>query len=103
MKPILAILTVFLTLALCQCSRYDLSRKVVEQGNLLPQEKIQRLHLGMSKQEVNILMGTSLLSPTFNSNRWDYAYTLRKGSAEPRVKRLVLYFSKDKLIKIESL
>lgn len=98
--------TVFLTivtmLTLTSCLSYDFSRRFVQQGNLLPQAKIERLHVGMSKEETAALMGTSLLSPTFNNNRWDYAYTWRKGSSATRVHNLSLYFVNARLAKIEN-
>lgn len=55
----------------------------------------------MSKQDTAILMGTSLLSPLFNTNRWDYAYTSWRGSGTPQIRNLTLYFSGNKLSAIE--
>jgi outer membrane protein assembly factor BamE len=83
------------------CATYDFSRRIVQQGNLLPQEKIERLRIGMSRQDAGILMGNSLLSPTFNNNRWDYAYTMRVGSNRLEVRNLSLYFTNDRLTAIE--
>ena len=93
--------TIALALTLTHCASYDFSRRVVEQGNLLPQEKIDRLKIGMSKNDVAILMGTSLLNPIVDPNRWDYSYTYRKGSGILMVRSLSLYFSHDRLIRIE--
>ena len=95
------ILTGTLCLSLAACASYDFSRRVAQQGNLLPQEKIARLHIGMSRQDVAVLMGNSLLSPTFNNNRWDYAFTLRKGSSPLEVRNLSLFFTGDRLSAIE--
>lgn len=95
---------ILLLLCLCtltQCASYDFSRRVTQQGNLLPYSKVERLKHGMSKQEVAILMGTSLLSPMFNNNRWDYAYTWKKGNGPLEVRNVILYFSQDRLAKIE--
>lgn len=80
---------------------YDFSRRVVQQGNLLAPQKIERLKIGMSKNDAAILMGTSLISPTFNNDRWDYAYTTRRGSGPIKVRNLTLYFTHDKLAHIE--
>ena len=96
-KILIVCITGFL---LTNCVSYDFSRPVVKQGNLIPQQKIARLHTGMSKEDVAILMGTSLLSPTFNNERWDYAYTVREGSSPMQVKHLTLYFSHDVLTRI---
>jgi len=94
-------ISIALTVTLTHCASYDFSRRVIQQGNLLPQSKLERLKIGMSKNDVAILMGTSLLSPTFNNNRWDYAYTLRKGNSSLHVRRISLYFSHDRLSRIE--
>lgn len=99
MRSSLVLILVFLGLSLSGC--YDYSRKFVQQGNLISAKKIQRLRLGMTKEDAAILMGTSLLSPTFDENRWDYAYTLRTGAANPKVISYSLYFSKGVLTRIE--
>ena len=39
------------TIALVQCSARDFSGRVIQQGNLLPEKKLVRLHVGMSKDE----------------------------------------------------
>lgn len=87
--------------SLTSCISYDFSRRIVQQGNLLPQSKIERLKIGMSKEDTAILMGTSLLSPLFNNNRWDYAYTWRKGSGPIEKKCISLYFKQNRLARIE--
>lgn len=97
-----AVLLIFsLTLSLTHCMSYDFSRRVVQQGNLLPRTTIDRLKLGMSKDDAAILMGTSLLSPTFNADRWDYAYTWRKGNSPTAIRNLSLYFVHGSLARIE--
>ncbi|HHF7373603.1 outer membrane protein assembly factor BamE [Legionella bozemanae] len=101
MRIIIFLLGIVFTLTLTQCSSFDLSRRVVQQGNLLPQSKIDRLKIGMSKNDVAILMGTSLLSPTFNNDRWDYAYTWRRGHGYMTMSTVSLYFHNDRLTHVE--
>ncbi|WP_058509782.1 outer membrane protein assembly factor BamE [Legionella steelei] len=101
MRIIIFLLGIILSLTLTQCKSYDLSRRVVQQGNLLPKSRIDRLKVGMSKNDVAILMGTSLLSPTFNNDRWDYAYTWRRGHGAITMSSLSLYFRNNTLIRIE--
>ncbi|GGI83937.1 outer membrane protein assembly factor BamE [Legionella impletisoli] len=98
-RNILIFLITFLLLS--GCASYDFQKRAVQQGNLLPDSKIERLKIGMSKQDVAILMGTSLLSPVFNTNRWDYAYTWRKGNVANEVRNISLYFKNDRLVRIE--
>ena len=91
---------IIFTLVLTNCSTYDFSRRPVQQGNLLNPASISRLKTGMSKEDVSILMGTSLLSPMFDNNRWDYAYTTRKGSGSNTTRYLTLTFSGNQLVSI---
>lgn len=95
------LLGIVFTITLTQCASFDLSRRVTQQGNLLPKSTIDRIKVGMSKENVAILLGTSLLSPTFNNSRWDYAYTWRKGHGNITKVALSLYFSNGTLTRIE--
>lgn len=101
MRIIVFFLGILFILTLTQCSSYDFARRVTQQGNLLPKSKIDRLKVGMSKNDVAILMGTSLLSPTFNEDRWDYAYTWRRGHGNIMMLTVSLYFSHGILRRIE--
>jgi outer membrane protein assembly factor BamE len=95
-------ITPLLMLSLTHCASYDFSKRVVQQGNLLPEKKIKQLKPGMSKEDVAVLMGTSLLSPTFNNNRWDYVYTWRKGSGSDAVRHVNIYFSNNRVTRIDA-
>lgn len=95
-------LSALLLVSLSQCVSYDFSRRIVQQGNLFPASKINRLKIGMRKSDAAILMGTSLISPLFNQDRWDYAYTWRKGSGPLEIHRVSLYFVHGLLAKIEA-
>lgn len=102
MKKIVGILSVSFCFVLSSCVfRYDLTGKTKEQGNLLPDSKISRLHKGLKKQEVEAIMGTPLISPTFRNDRWDYTYTLQKANKPVYIKTVILYFRGDRLVSIE--
>ena len=100
MRYIFCLFSLLCAISLTQCTSYDFARRIAQQGNLLPKEKVDRLKVGMSKNDVAILMGTSLLSPTFNNNRWDYAYTWRRGNGPMTIHHVVLSFSHDRLQQI---
>lgn len=95
------LISITLILSLTSCASYDFSRRVVQQGNLLQQPVIDRLKLGMSKEDTAYLLGHSLLSPVFDNDRWDYVYTWRRGSGPLKVRNLSLYFKHDSLVRIE--
>ncbi len=95
------LLIISITFLQTGCIPYDFSRKYAQQGNLLSKKRINRLQIGMSKEDVSILMGTSLVSPLFSMDRWDYAYTWRKANHPLLVRHLVLYFKNNRLVHIE--
>lgn len=99
MKTILILIS--LPLMLTHCLSYDFSNRKVQQGNILSPARVSHLTLGMSKNDVAILMGTSLISPMFALDRWDYAYTWRRGNHPSFIRHLCLYFNNDRLVKIE--
>ncbi len=77
----------------------------IRQGNLVTQQMVNGLKLGMSKQQVSYLLGTPSIQDIFNEERWDYLYTFRPGSRTSDTKleqqRLALHFENDQLHKIE--
>jgi outer membrane protein assembly factor BamE len=101
MRLINFFITVLMVLILTQCQSYDFSRRIIQQGNLLPQSKVERLRVGMSRNDAAILMGNSLLNPTFNNNRWDYAFTWRRGMGPMEIRHVSLYFKGNTLAHIE--
>lgn len=101
MQNKIILISIVLILSLTHCTNYDFSRRVFQQGNLLPHSKIEKLRVGMSKEDTAILMGSSLLNPPFEKNRWDYAFSWRIGSGNTRIRHLVIYFRNDRIVRIE--
>lgn len=83
------------------CTSYDYSREKVQQGNLISKTQLERLKIGMSKEDVAILMGTSLISPIFQNNRWDYAYTWQKRGTIKCIKSVSAFFTGNTLARID--
>ena len=100
MRQALFLSSTFCFLLLTNCANYDFSNRTVQQGNILSPKVVERLHIGMTKEDVAILLGTSLISPMFDNDRWDYAYTKRKGSASNTVRHISLYFENNRLRRI---
>ena len=47
-------------------------RVVVPQGNLVTDEMIQQLEVGMTEAQVNFIMGTPLIRDPLERDRWEY-------------------------------
>ena len=73
----------------------------IQQGNIITQEMVDQLKLGMTKRQVNFVLGTPLIQDSFNQDRWDYYYSLRNSKGELSNKRFTVYFSNDELISAE--
>ena len=74
-------------------------RPQIIQGNLIVQDNVNELKPGMSKKQVELVMGAALLQDVFHNDRWDYYYGMGIGNIELE-KRLTLYFRNDKLVRI---
>ncbi len=72
----------------------------IRQGNSLNANKIAQLKLGMTRAQVQFLMGTPLVSDIFHKDRWDYIYNFQHNGKSVETRRLVLYFDQDKLARI---
>jgi len=105
MAKILKTFQYFLFLVFClstlsACQYLSFAKVKTQQGNLIKQSQLKRIKLGMNKTDVAIVLGNSLITPTFQKNRWDYVFTYQKGEGPILVKRASLYFQNDKLVKI---
>jgi outer membrane protein assembly factor BamE len=76
-------------------------RMTVQQGNVITEDMVDQLRLGMTKTQVRYVLGTPMLTDFFNVDRWDYTYTIERGHQAMEVKTLSLYFENDALARIE--
>jgi outer membrane protein assembly factor BamE len=73
----------------------------IQQGNPLSLETLDKVKLGMDRDQVRYILGTPLLTDPFHQDRWDYYYSMRKGR-EPVVRYgATLYFTGNVLSRIE--
>jgi outer membrane protein assembly factor BamE len=86
-------------LSLSACSswvfRYD-----IPQGNYLEQKNIDKLQVGMTKEQVKFILGSPVVVDAFNDDSWHYVYRLKSGKSRDRdvQKKFVIQFVEDKLI-----
>lgn len=92
------IILVGLTLSACSTLQFPgIYRLPIEQGNIITQEMVDQLQPGMSRSQVEYIMGTALIQDSFNENRWDYVYTLRRGDLSREQKNLTIFFEGDRM------
>lgn len=72
---------------------------VVQQGNYVEQDMINKLEVGMTRRQVKFVMGSPLIEDTFNADRWDYFYTVKRGEEQFTRKLFTVYFEGDNLVR----
>jgi outer membrane protein assembly factor BamE len=75
-------------------------RPDVQQGNVVTQEMVNKLRPGMSRQQVQYIMGTPLLVDVFHQNRWEYLYSMEPGNEDRQQERISIYFEDGRLTRI---
>jgi outer membrane protein assembly factor BamE len=77
-------------------------RMAIQQGNFLEPRLVDKLEIGMTRAQVRYLLGTPMVPATFDADRWDYLYYLRKGRVHAPVhRRLTVFFAADKVARVE--
>lgn len=76
-------------------------RIAVQQGNIIDQKKVDQLKMGMSRRQVQFVMGSPLINDAFHEDRWDYIYQVRRGGETLRDRRFTVFFEGDELVRYE--
>lgn len=74
----------------------------VQQGNILETDVLAQLHTGLSKKQVQFLMGTPIIRDAFHPDRWDYVYLLVAQDKKTKRQRVTVFFDHDTVSRIET-
>lgn len=89
---------IFVTVILLSgCQPY---RVTVQQGNILDKKLVSKLSVGMSKNQVESLLGTPVLTNTFDHNTWTYVSTKQVNGGAIERQKLIIKFKNDKLVQL---
>ena len=72
----------------------------VQQGNVITQEMVDRLKPGMTRNQVEFVMGKPVLGDPFSDDQWVYIYTLEVPDNFNQAFKMVLAFEDDTLASI---
>lgn len=102
MRPSFRTMLLPLLLAAATSGCGILYKQPIYQGNLLEKSQVDQLQAGMSKQQVEGLIGSPSIADPFHHDRWDYTATQRTGrTGRTDVKSMTLWFENDALAKWE--
>ena len=95
---------VSLTLMLGACSYFPslgVYKLDINQGNYITQDQVDRLKVGLTRQQVKSALGTPLVTDAFHANRWDYAYEFQRQGRTLEHRQFTVYFVDDRVARWE--
>lgn len=99
-KTLTRLLIVTSLLGVSACSWFQFPgvyRLTIQQGNIITKDMLEQLEPGMTRRQVNFVLGTPLLIDSFHQDRWDYYYSVRDSEGEIVSRRLTVFFDGDQL------
>ncbi len=92
------ILIFIISLLIYSCSNTNLYRVTITQGTVFAQEDIDKLEIGMTKDQVSFVMGQPSFENFFEKNVWNYIYKITTGDNVDMEKKVKLIFDEKNLL-----
>ncbi|MBF0264751.1 MAG: outer membrane protein assembly factor BamE [Gammaproteobacteria bacterium] len=86
---------------LSSCSYFSSYHFDIQQGNVIEQSQVNKLRMGMKKEQVQFILGNPLLKDMFHINRWDFYYSLIDENLKTTTSQMTLFFNETGLYKID--
>ncbi|TDQ59516.1 Beta-barrel assembly machine subunit BamE [Mesocricetibacter intestinalis] len=97
-KSIMTALILALSATGCSTVSKVVYRIDVPQGNYLEAGTVSQLQAGMTRQQVQYLLGTPVLQNPFEQHTWYYVFLQQKGYETPQQHMLVINFNPQGLV-----
>ena len=95
MRKFQLLVWLFIAVALCSGCVY---RASISQGNLIKQEDLDQVEVGMTRNQIRFLLGTPMIDDPFHADRWDYVYYLKVGRKDAGFKRWVSVLFENEVV-----
>lgn len=92
------LLTVLMILSLLGLSSGCVYRANIAQGNLVEQDDLDQVEVGMTRNQVRFLLGTPMIDDPFHEARWDYVYYIYIGRDDATFKRWVTVIFENDIV-----
>jgi len=99
------IFVILVAAMLTACSKVKIPsvhRIPVQQGNYLEYDDVSQIQIGMSKADVQAILGTPVVGSLFNQSRWEYVYKLRTERYGLFENLYTVYFEDDVVARFET-
>jgi len=104
LKPHLLLSLTLLTLCIAGCSSFQFPwvyKLTIQQGNIVSQEMIDKLKPGMTRSQIQFILGNPVLKDSFQPDRWNYIYTIAYPNRAPIKQELIIVFEDNRLVRFE--
>ena len=88
----------FMVIFFVSCSSLTPYKVPVLQGNLFEEKDIDKLSAGLTKEQVQFILGTALIKDPFHSQRWDYYYSVKVGNEILSERKISILFDENNLV-----
>jgi outer membrane protein assembly factor BamE (lipoprotein component of BamABCDE complex) len=93
------VLLSLLLLGLSGCS--IIYKLPTRQGNVIEQDQLDKLQVGMTRDQVKFLLGTPIATSPFRVERWDYFGYYKSPRGDVSTRTVSLYFDDNKLARMD--
>ncbi|RUO25243.1 outer membrane protein assembly factor BamE [Aliidiomarina minuta] len=69
----------------------------IPQGNFIEQRDVDNLRVGMTREQVQFVLGSPVLQDSFRDDTWIYMYRLKPGRGDIVTRELSVQFDNDLL------
>lgn len=83
---------------LISCSSTGIYKVTVTQGTVLKQEDVNKLEVGMNKDQVMFILGNPTFENFFEPNVWNYFYQVTRGNDTLSESKLKIIFDAENLL-----
>ncbi len=111
MRKLLTLIAIIASFSLASCSGDPIVNRLpwvykieIQQGNVLTQEMINQLQTGMTRRQVQFILGSPLIVDPFHADRWDYYYQYipgTEGEGKALREHLAVFFEDDTLVRMD--
>lgn len=78
-------------------------RQDIPQGNFFKAEDVAKLEAGMTREQVQFVMGTPMIADPFHPDRWDYVFLVEsQEAARDHYQRVTVFFTGNTVERIET-
>lgn len=92
-----SIIAIALSLSACSSWVYRID---IPQGNYLEQKNIDKIQVGMTKEQVKFVLGSPVMVDSFDKDTWNYVYRFKSGRSSKldMQKSFTIKFEDHKLV-----